>query len=79
MLVPEEVLIMGDFNFHIDDLTNFYAREFLNLLDTFNMSQHVNEPTHQSGHTLDLLITRQGSNLINDIVTIVLYSLRPPS
>ena len=63
-LVPEELMIVGDFNLHIEDLTNFYAREFLNLLDTFNVSQRVNEPTH---HTLDLLITRQGSNLINDI------------
>ena len=32
VLLPEEVLITGDFNFHIDDLTNFYAREFLNLI-----------------------------------------------
>jgi hypothetical protein len=59
--------VMGDFNFHTDDLTNHNACEFSNLLDTFNMSQHVSEPTHQSGHTLDLLITRQDSNLINGI------------
>jgi exonuclease III len=58
VLLPGEVLIMGDFNFHTDDLANHNACEFSNLLDTFNMSQHVSEPTHQSGHTLDLLITR---------------------
>ena len=54
VLSPGEVL-----NFHIDDLTNCNPSELLNLLDTFNMSQHVSEPTHQSGHMLDLLITRQ--------------------
>ena len=63
VLLPGEVLIMGDFNFHTDDLTNHNACEFSHLLDTFNMSQHVSEPTHQPGHTLDLLITRQDSNL----------------
>ncbi|CAB4035801.1 Hypothetical predicted protein [Paramuricea clavata] len=69
VLLHVEVLIMGDFNFHTDNLTNHNACEFSNLLDKFIMSQHVSEPTHQSGNTLvlDLLIRRQDSNLINGI------------
>ena len=34
------------------------------FLDTFNLTQHVIKPTHKSGHTLDLLITKQGSNFV---------------
>lgn len=67
VLLPGEILVMGDFNFHVNDPTNHSAREFAFLLDTYNMSQHVTDPTHQSGHTLDLLITREGSDLISDV------------
>ena len=28
------------------------------LLESMGLQQHVNEPTHESGHTLDLIITR---------------------
>ena len=28
------------------------------MLETFNLKQHISQPTHKSGHTLDLIITR---------------------
>ena len=34
------------------------------LLETYNLVQHVQGPTHQSGHTLDLVITREDDGLI---------------
>jgi hypothetical protein len=37
---------------------------FLNLLASFGLAQHVRGPTHQSGHTLDLVITRSENALI---------------
>jgi len=37
------------------------------MLDTFNLSQHVVGSTHRSGHTLDLLITRQNSSIVENI------------
>lgn len=33
------------------------AADFPNLLDCQNHVQHVNVPTHNRGHTLDLIIT----------------------
>ena len=60
------MIILGDFNFHLDAVTDPAAAQFLNLLDTFNLVQHVNAPTHKSGHTLDLVITRAGENLVKD-------------
>ncbi|KAK3754683.1 hypothetical protein QZH41_015382 [Actinostola sp. cb2023] len=52
------LLMAGDFNFHIEDDCDSAASRFLNLLEAFNLKQHISEPTHKSGHTLDLIITR---------------------
>ena len=52
-----KLLIVGDFNFHVDDKGNKSASVFLELLEIFNLTQHVSVPTHRAGHTLDLLIT----------------------
>ena len=38
-----------------------------NILDMFNLKQHVNFPTHTFGNTLDWLITSIECNLINKI------------
>lgn len=40
------------------------ALTFLILLTSFGLVQHVRGPTHQSGHTLDLVITRSDNALI---------------
>src|SRR6201996_8073180 len=59
---PAELIISGDFNFHVDDSSSSLTRSFLNLLDSFGLKQHVNFPTHDSGHSLDLVITRSSSS-----------------
>ena len=63
---------MGDFNIHVDraydnsdSQSQTQALKFLQLLDRANLVQHVNESTHDKGHTLDLVITRE-----NDSTTI---------
>ena len=48
----------GDFNFQVEDDCDTAALRFLNLIEAFNLKQHISEPTHKSGHTLDLIITR---------------------
>ena len=37
----EELLITGDFNFHMDDTADRYATQFGRLLELFNLKQHV--------------------------------------
>ena len=54
-----QFVLMGDFNIHVDDKTDRDARKFLDILDTFDLQQHVKGATHRSGHTLDLLISRK--------------------
>ncbi len=55
---PGHLLITGDFNFHVEDDSDFDAKRFLELLAGFDLVQHVSGPTHKDGGTLDLVITR---------------------
>ena len=60
----ESVLILGDFNLHIDDSSSCSGKELLSLTEAFNFEQHVSEPTHQKGHILDLVFTL-GLDILN--------------
>ena len=55
---PGSLAIAGDFNFHIDDTSDTATVSFLKLLDSFNLRQHVQSPTHRVGHYLDLVISQ---------------------
>ena len=57
------IIIEGDFNLHVDDIANPDAQVFLDLLTAFGLQNHVNFPTHKSGHTLDLILNECISNL----------------
>ena len=48
--------IIGDFNLHINKPENFYVSKFINILNIFNLTQHVSTPTHTSGNIIDFLI-----------------------
>lgn len=68
VLSTGRLCIVGDFNFHVDNSENKDATKFVNLLESFDLIQHVNQPTHARGHVLDLIITRSSEQLIEDIV-----------
>ena len=58
MLSSERFLIVGDMNIHVNVPDDADAIKFLDLLNCMGLTQHVTTPTHRSGHTLDLIITR---------------------
>src|SRR6218665_2912603 len=58
---PNEFVLVGDFNVHVDTPSDTLPSSFLNLLSSVNLVQHVNFPTHTDNHTLDLLITSTAS------------------
>ena len=60
------LVIVGDFNFHVNDPGDTTARRFLDLLDSFGLCQNVCRATHISGHTLDLVISN--SNVEHEIL-----------
>ncbi len=53
----DRLLILGDFNIHVCCPNNLLAREFFSLIDSFDLAQLVNVPTHMHGHTLDLVLS----------------------
>ncbi|MBN3299698.1 GTD2B protein, partial [Amia calva] len=62
----DKLIILGDFNIHIDIKDDPLTVSFLSLLESVGFTQHVSGPTHRHNHTLDLVITRgvQIHNLI---------------
>ena len=64
-LTPSYVLINGDYNFHLDVIDDNNASAFRDLLESTGLKQHVEVPTHRSGHTLDLVTDRQDDNVLS--------------
>ncbi len=42
---------------HVCCSSNPLAKDFLDLIVSFNFVQHVQGPTHEKGHTLDLILS----------------------
>ena len=67
--LPGKHVIVGDFNFHLNDGDDPAANKFKSLLEQYNLVQHITVPTHDNGNTLDLVITRSDisvSNILTD-------------
>ena len=61
----ENCIILGDLNVHVDDTSDSEAKAFLETLKALNLTQHVTEPTHIGGHTLDLVISKENDRNIS--------------
>ena len=66
----DNLLLTGDFNYHVDVADDREALKFMDILERHNLQQHVHEPTHISLHTLDLLISRKDSSLVSSLTVI---------
>ena len=58
---PKPLIVVGDFNIHVDDPDDASAKAFINLLPSSGLQQHVTGATQKKGHTLDLVITREAN------------------
>ncbi|XP_052791708.1 uncharacterized protein LOC128225851 [Mya arenaria] len=66
--IDNNVIITGDLNFHLDNLSDRDTIKFNSVLQSCGMYQHVKGPTHVQGHTLDVVITRDMENIISAVV-----------
>ena len=55
--------VCGDFNLHLEEKDNVYAKKFVQLYENKGFIQHVQVPTHKAGGVLDLVLS---SNAISD-------------
>ncbi|XP_077981930.1 uncharacterized protein LOC144436936 [Glandiceps talaboti] len=56
-------MICGDLNIHVNNVKDHSANKFNDICQSRNLTQHVSVPTHTSGNTLDLIITRDDNRL----------------
>ena len=68
------LVIIGDFNIHWDDSKNHFRIQFAELLESFDLKQHIVQPTHIKGHTIDYIITRTPDNILHNVVVDSLIS-----
>ena len=66
-------IVVGDFNVHYES-NNFMSNQLNSIMSTYGMDQHVESPTHKSGHMLDLVFSNPReiplhSFRIDDIIT----------
>ena len=66
LLSREELLILGDFNIHVDVAGDSDANKLSHFFESVGLQQHVEQYTHVQGHTLDLVISRRSDNIIEN-------------
>ena len=63
----EDFLLTGDFNIHMDNATDESTKKMTSLLHNFGLKQHVDSPTHSGGHILDLVISKDNTQLVQSV------------
>src|SRR4029434_4642628 len=66
------VAIAARSKIHVDNGNDSKARDFMNLLNSMDFTQHITEPTHNHGHTLDLVITKGLTTVISSVCDLAL-------
>ena len=64
--LKDNIILAGDVNIHMDE-DDLYTNKFKDILDTFNIIQHIDFPTHIQGHTLDIITTFGKNPIISNI------------
>ena len=62
--LPHDLALMGDFSFRIDSSSSEAGR-LSGILDSFDLHQYVDFPTHIHGHSLDLMVCSPGCNFLS--------------
>ena len=62
------VLIAADSNINFNNSSDYEYNRFFNILNTFDFTQQVNMPTHNSSHLLDYVITRKDNKFLSKII-----------
>lgn len=61
------MVLLGDFNLHIDTPDKWDTKKFAEIISNAGLYQHVKGPTHTLGHTLDLVMSHEDDDLIQDV------------
>ena len=53
------IVVVGDFNFQLNQTDNPDTRSMLDIISTYGLKQHVKESTHRKRPILDLILIRE--------------------
>ena len=53
----KRLVLLGDFNVHVNRLDNQDTQAYIDTMEALGLVQHIDQPTHQLGNTLDLIYT----------------------
>ena len=62
--LPHDLVLMGDFNLHIES-SSLDVRQLTGILESFDLHLHVNFPTHIHGHSFDVMILSKACNVLS--------------
>ncbi len=73
ILTKGKLLIMGDFNFHMNKAEKPNVNRMIEILDKFDLVQYVTTHTHRHDNTLDLIITKRDTKSLNHTINDMLF------
>jgi hypothetical protein len=57
------LVVVGDVNVHLDDVTSAASMKLRTLFDSFDMTDHIHSLTHRQGHQLDIIAARHDQHV----------------
>ncbi len=72
-VLNDDFIIAGDINIHVETDESASVK-FHEIIDIFDLKQHVTGPTHIKGHTIDVIITRNDKSAVKEVL-ITQYNL----
>ena len=63
VITDRNIIITGDFNIHVNDVTNSEAMSFTDSMEALRLIQYVKFVTHRLGNTLDLVFLESSKHL----------------
>ena len=67
---PHDITVCGDINFHLDNATDPSTENLLTVLESCNLKQHIQTPTHRNAHILDIVISSDSTSFSMDTPTV---------
>ena len=49
------LVVLGEFNFHVDDISDADPTKFIDMIESYNIAQHMSVSTHRKGALKDVL------------------------
>ena len=71
--VSHDFLITGDFNIHVNNLSDLYSQQLLFILSHVNLDMYVSFPTHCYHHTVDVSSLLTQLFLLSSLILLTLH------